>query len=74
MEQINKIIALFFEFIVVFYLLQAVGPSLDSAVSDWTGIFAPFGEIVRFLAPSPDQALLAFIESLLITFGAAKKL
>ena len=74
MNLINKIIALFSEFIVVFYLLQAVGPLLDGAVSNWTGIFAPFGAIVRFLAPSPDQALLAFIESSLITFGTVKKL
>ncbi len=73
MAQNNTIVALFFEFIFLFYILQAFGPVFDDAFSKWTGALAPFGIIMRFLAPSPDDALLAFIEALLVTIGTAIK-
>jgi len=69
---INKLIGLAIEFIILFYILQAFGPLLDDAFSNWTGIPAPFGAVMRFLAPGPDDALLAFIEALLITVGTAR--
>lgn len=71
---INKLMDLAIEFIILFYFLQTFGPVLDDAFSNWTGIFAPFGTVVRFLAPGPDDALLAFIEALLITAGTAIKM
>ena len=72
MAQNKSFISLVIEFIIIFYILLAIGPSLDEAFSNWTGILAPFGAIMRFLAPGPDQTLLALIETSLITTGTAK--
>ena len=60
----NKLIIISFEFILIFYFLQAFGPVLDAALSNWTGILAPFGAIIHIFVPSPDKVLLTFIESL----------
>ncbi|MBW6518971.1 MAG: hypothetical protein K0A89_10785 [ANME-2 cluster archaeon] len=60
-------------FVILFYILQAFGPVPDDAFSNWTGILAPFGAVMRFLAPGTEDALLAFIEALLITGGTVIK-
>ena len=71
---LNKLFILIFEFVFVFYFLQAMGPLLDEGFSMWTGSLAPFGEIMRFLVPGPDKYLLTIIESFLITVGSATKI
>lgn len=68
----NKLMVLLFEFLVVFYILQAFGPVFDDVFSNWTGILAPFGAIIRFFVPSPDKVLVTFIESLFL-IGFANK-
>jgi len=50
---INKLIGLAIKFVLLFYILQAFGPVLNDAFSNWTGILTPFGAIMRFLAPGP---------------------
>ena len=70
---VGNLISLFIWFLFLFYFLQAIGPVLVASFSKWSGIFAPFGTIMRFLAPGPDDALLAFIEAILITVVTAIK-
>lgn len=63
----NTFVGLFSNFIIAYVLLISLGPIIDNAFSTWTGIFAPFGAIIRFLAPGPNEYILTFIESLIIT-------
>ena len=61
----------FRDFIGAFLFLFIFGPSLDAAFSSWSTLptpFSTFGTIMRFLAPSPEEKLLAFLEAVLFAF------
>ena len=63
---INKLIGLSIEFVILFFVLMIVGPVIDASSSNFTGDIAQFCKIIIILAPSPDDALIVFIEAVLI--------